>query len=446
LAEIACGNFSGHRTRPPAKSAVFADYIEEGACGASAAISADIALDRRQRARSLPTTLRTAPAALRRAGRVLSFTSERCRGGSRGKLRAPEKAGVRTAMALKIMILGANGFIGSALTSAILRTRSWEVYGIDLADNKLRDLPKTDRFHFVEGDITINKEWVEYHVKKCDAVVPLVAIANPAQYVTHPLRVFELDFEANLDVVRHCVKYGKRLIFPSTSEIYGMSEDSVLDEETSPLVYGPVNKQRWIYAASKQLLDRVIYAYGVRDNLDYTLFRPFNFIGPNLDNIEEPKEGSSRVFTQFLSNVLYKRPIKLVDGGQQKRSFTYIDDAVEALLTILENKDNRATRRIFNIGNPDNCVSIRDLAERTIRIAQEFPVLRENAKSTQIVDVTAGEYYGKYYQDIQVRVPAIEAAKRDLGWKPTTDLDTAIRRTIEYYVNQEGFGTRSGQL
>src|SRR5581483_729496 len=148
-------------------------------------------------------------------------------------------------MPLKIMILGANGFIGSALTSAILRTRPWEVYGIDLADNKLKDLPQTDRF----------------------------------------------DFEANLAVVRHCVKYGKRLIFPSTSEIYGMSEDSILDEETSPLVYGPVNKQRWIYAASKQLLDRVIYAYGVRDNLDYTLFRPFNFIGPNLDNVEEPKEG-----------------------------------------------------------------------------------------------------------------------------------------------------------
>ena len=346
-------------------------------------------------------------------------------------------------MSLKIMILGANGFIGSALTNAILRGRSWEVFGIDLSDNKLGDLPATNRFHFVEGDITINKEWVEYHVKKCDVVVPLVAIANPAQYVTHPLRVFELDFEANLAVVRYCVKYNKRLVFPSTSEIYGMSEDSVLDEESSPLVYGPVNKQRWIYAASKQLLDRVIYAYGVRDNLDYTLFRPFNFIGPNLDNVEEPKEGSSRVFTQFLSNVLYRRPIKLVDGGRQKRSFTYIDDAVEALLTILENKDLCASQRIFNIGNPGNCVSIRDLAERTIRIAQEFPVLRENARAIEITDVSAGEYYGKYYQDIQVRVPAIEAARRELGWQPTTDLDTAIRRTIEYYVNQEGFGTRA---
>jgi nucleoside-diphosphate-sugar epimerase len=273
-----------------------------------------------------------------------------------------------------------------------------------------------------------------------------VAIANPAQYVTHPLRVFELDFEANVDVVRYCVKYGKRLLFPSTSEIYGMSPDAVLDEETSPLVYGPINKQRWIYAASKQLLDRVIYAYGVRDNLDYTLFRPFNFIGPNLDNPEEPKEGSSRVFTQFLSNVIYRRPIKLVDGGSQKRSFTYIDDAIECLLSIIENKDGCATRRIFNIGNPGNCISIRDLAQRTIRIAQEFAVLRDNARATEIVDVSAGEYYGKYYQDIQVRVPNVEAARRDLGWKPTTDMDTAIRRTIDFYVNQEGFGDRIAAL
>lgn len=346
-------------------------------------------------------------------------------------------------MALKVMILGANGFIGSALTAAILRDRDWEVYAMDLADNKLTGLPATRRFHFVEGDITINREWVEYHVKKCDAIVPLVAIANPAQYVTHPLRVFELDFEANLAVVRQCVKYGKRLLFPSTSEIYGMSPDAVLDEETSPLVYGPINKQRWIYAASKQLLDRVIYAYGVRDHLDYTLFRPFNFIGPNLDNVEEPKEGSSRVFTQFLSNVLYRRPIKLVDGGRQKRSFTFIDDAIDCLLTIIENPHGVATRRIFNIGNPRNCVSIRDLAERTIRIAQEFPVLAEAARATEIVEVSAGEYYGKYYQDIQVRVPAIEAAQRDLGWEPRTDLDTAIRRTIEYYVGQENFSARA---
>ena len=338
-------------------------------------------------------------------------------------------------MPLKIMILGANGFIGSALTEAVLRSKpDWEVYGIDLAANKLGDLPASSRFKFVEGDITINKEWVEYHVKKCDVVVPLVAIANPAQYVVAPLKVFELDFEANLEIVRHCVKYRKRLVFPSTSELYGMSTDAILDEETSPLVYGPINKQRWIYAASKQLLDRVIFAYGVADALNYTLFRPFNFIGPNLDNIDEPKEGSSRVFTQFLSSILHGMPIRLVDGGAQRRSFTYIDDAVECLLRIIENREGCATRRIFNIGNPANSVSIRELALTMLEIAKEFPALRERAEATEVTAITADAYYGKYYQDIENRVPAIAAAARDLGWAPTTDLPTAIRRTIEYYL------------
>lgn len=339
---------------------------------------------------------------------------------------------------MKVMILGANGFIGSALTAAIIKERpDWQVYGIDLSDNKLGDLPKSSRFHFVEGDITINREWVEYHVKKCDAIIPLVAIANPAQYVTNPLRVFELDFEANLPVVRHCVKYRKRLIFPSTSEIYGMSPDSVLDEETSPLVYGPIEKQRWIYAASKQLLDRVIYAYGVSENLDYTIFRPFNFIGPNLDNIDEPKEGSSRVFTQFLSNIMYGRPIRLVDGGSQRRSFTFIDDAVDCLLRIIENRDACASRRIFNIGNPGNCVSIGELATMMLEVAREFPALAERAAATQVTSVTATDYYGKYYQDIQTRVPAIKAAAEHLGWAPTTTLREAVRRTIAHYVALE---------
>ena len=349
-------------------------------------------------------------------------------------------------MTQRVVILGANGFIGSALTAAILRTRDWEVYGIDLSDHKLGGLRDSPRFRFVEGDITINREWVEYHIKKSDVVVPLVAIANPAQYVKEPLRVFELDFEANLEVVRQCVKYRKRLVFPSTSEIYGMSPDAVLDEEQSALVYGPISKQRWIYAASKQLLDRVIYAYGERDGFDYTLFRPFNFIGPNLDNIDEPKEGSSRVFTQFLSNILHRKPILLVDGGEQKRSFTYIDDATQCLLRIIENPGGVATRRIFNIGNPANCASIRELAQTMIDVAKEFPQLRERAQDVQVQIVASASYYGKYYQDIQLRVPAIEAARNDLGWSPHTDLRESIRKTIAYYVGLEGAQRRTSQL
>ena len=289
---------------------------------------------------------------------------------------------------------------------------------------------------------------MEYHVKKCDVVVPLVAIANPAQYVTHPLRVFELDFEANIDIVRHCVKYSKRLIFPSTSEIYGMSPDAVLDEETARSIYGPINKQRWIYAASKQLLDRVIYAYGVRDNLDYTLFRPFNFIGPNLDNVEEPKEGSSRVFTQFLSNVLYRRPIKLVDGGSQKRSFTYIDDAIEALLT--HPREQGRLRQPPHLQHRQSRTTASRSAswrERTIRIAQEFPVLRESGQghrrsSTSPPGSTTASTTRTSRCACRTSRPrgATWAGSRPPTWTPRS------ASTIAFYVNQEGFGTRAAAM
>jgi nucleoside-diphosphate-sugar epimerase len=339
---------------------------------------------------------------------------------------------------LKVLILGANGFIGSSLTAAMLRRTDWEVYGMDVGDHKLTHVLGHKRFHFVEGDITINREWIEYHVKKCDVVIPLVAIANPAQYVKYPLRVFELDFEANLEIVRKCVKYGKRLVFPSTSEVYGMCPEEVLDEQASNMVYGPIDKQRWIYAASKQLLDRVIYAYGL-EGLDYTLFRPFNWIGPKLDNVMEPKEGSSRLFTQFISNVIFKKPIQLVDGGSQSRSFTFIDDGVDCLLKIIENADGCASRKIFNIGNPNNNVTVADLAKIIIEAFKHYPDYREHAGQAQVIAVSSQEYFGKYYQDIHTRVPSIDAAKEALGWWPTVDLQTAIRRTLDYHLAHEDY-------
>ncbi len=342
-------------------------------------------------------------------------------------------------MSLKVLILGANGFIGSALTESILAKTDWEVFGMDIADNKLDAVLGKPRFKFVEGDITINKEWIEYHVRKCDVIVPLVAIANPTQYVKNPLRVFELDFEANLAIVRLCAKYNKRIVFPSTSEVYGMCPDPVLDEEESNLVYGPIDKQRWIYANSKQLLDRVIFAYGVRDNLDYTLFRPFNWIGPRLDDIHEAKEGSSRVFTQFLANVFHGQPIRLVDGGRQRRSFTYIDDAIDCLIRIIENKDGCATRQIFNIGNPKNDVSVEELAKAVIGAFRDIPEYAHLADSATVETVESQTYFGKYYQDIQARVPAVHRAKAKLGWEPTTDFNTAIRKTLKYHVRRGDF-------
>lgn len=339
-----------------------------------------------------------------------------------------------TAMALKILILGVNGFIGNSLLEQILQQKEWEVYGMDMSNDKLGTCLNHPRFHFTEGDITIHQEWVKYHVKKCDVILPLVAIATPATYVQDPLRIFELDFEANLAIIRLCVKYNKRVIFPSTSEVYGMCTDKEFQEETSNLVLGPINKPRWIYSCSKQLLDRVIYAYGSRDNLRYSLFRPFNWLGPKLDNILEPKAGGSRVVTQFIGNILRGDNIQLVDGGQQRRTFCYIDDGIDALVRIIENRDGGAEQRIFNIGHPGNDISIRELAELLVEQIKTYPKYRHLAEKTKIVSVPAKDYYGEGYQDVSLRVPSIKNAREYLGWAPKYDMQSAIKKTLDFHL------------
>lgn len=333
----------------------------------------------------------------------------------------------------KILILGVNGFIGHHLSKRILETTDWEVFGMDMATDRIKGFLDHPRFHFFEGDITINKEWIEYHIRKCDIVLPLVAIATPATYVKQPLRVFELDFEANLPIVRSCVKYGKRILFPSTSEVYGMCADEQFDPYASHLVLGPIDKQRWIYSCSKQLMDRVIWAYGSEGSLDFTLFRPFNWIGAGLDSIHTAKEGSSRVITQFFGHIVRGEPIKLVDGGHQKRAFTYIDDGIAALMKMIENRDGVASGQIYNVGNPANNFSVRDLAGMMLELAKSYPEYAQSAARVQLVETTSGEYYGKGYQDVQNRVPKIENTMKDLDWAPRVAMQDALKGIFDAY-------------
>ncbi len=336
----------------------------------------------------------------------------------------------------KILILGVNGFIGHHLSKRILETTDWAVYGMDMQSERVAEWLDHDRFHFFEGDITINKEWIEYNVKKCDVLLPLVAIATPATYVREPLRVFELDFEANLPIVRQAVKYGKRVIFPSTSEVYGMSRDAEFDPYASDLVYGPIDKPRWIYACSKQLMDRVIAAYGQQEGLDYTLFRPFNWIGSGLDSIHTAKEGSSRVITQFFGHLVRGEAISLVDGGAQKRAFTYIDDGISALMKIIANDGGIASGKIYNIGNPSNNYSVRELATMMLTLAADYPEYAETAKKVTLVETTSGAYYGAGYQDVQNRVPKIDNTMQELGWRPEVTMADALRRIFDAYRGQ----------
>lgn len=334
----------------------------------------------------------------------------------------------------RVLILGVNGFIGNHLTERLLQDDNFEVYGLDIGSDAISRFLDEPRFHFVEGDISIHSEWIEYHIKKCDVVLPLVAIATPIEYTRNPLRVFELDFEENLKIIRDCVKYKKRIIFPSTSEVYGMCTDQHFDEDHSNLVVGPINKQRWIYSVSKQLLDRVIWAYGEKEGLRFTLFRPFNWMGPRLDNLNAARIGSSRAITQLILNLVEGSPIKLIDGGAQKRCFTDIRDGIEALFRIIENKHNNCDGQIVNIGNPENEASIKELAEHLLASFERHPLRDRFPPFAGFREVESSSYYGKGYQDVEHRKPSIKNARRLLDWTPTVAMDTTIDNTLDFFL------------
>lgn len=333
-----------------------------------------------------------------------------------------------------VLILGINGFIGNHLSDRLLESGRYEVHGMDLYSNTIERLMEHPDFHFKEGDISIMREWTEYHVRKCDIILPLVAIATPIEYVRNPLRVFELDFEENLRIVRYCVKYGKRLIFPSTSEVYGMCQDPEFDEQRSNFILGPVHKQRWIYSCSKQMLDRVIWAYGVGRGLQFTLIRPFNWVGPRLDSLNSARIGSSRVITQFILNLVEGTPIRLVDGGRQKRCFTDIKDGIDCLFKIIENKNGCCNGRIFNIGNPDNEYSMQELADILRKQFSDHPLRLHFSPDAGIKYVEARAFYGSGYQDVQNRLPSIRQARRILGWEPKVPFEQSVGETLDYFL------------
>ena len=137
----------------------------------------------------------------------------------------------------------------------------------------------------------------------------LIAYANPSMYVTEPLEVFDLNFMQNLEIAKRCIAHRKRLIQYSSAEVYGKgTEGGAYAEDSSDGVFGPVHKQRWIYATAKMLLERVLYAHGVAGDLECTLIRPFNFIGSRIDYLVPANAiGGPRVFPHFISALLTRR-------------------------------------------------------------------------------------------------------------------------------------------
>jgi len=336
---------------------------------------------------------------------------------------------------MKILILGSDGFIGYHLTSSILQDNRFDdvsIVGVDLYKTRTNMIPADSRFTFYQGDIIKDRDLVDKLINECDVILPFVAIATPKSYVEKPLTVFELDFEENLRIIKLAHKLDKRVIFPSTSEVYGKGEIP-FDEEKTDLVYGPIKYSRWIYACSKQLLDRVIFAMNQKDKFRFTLFRPFNWEGPYLDSLQASESGSSRLITQLIDDAIYKNYVTLVDGGNQKRCFTDVRDGVEALKLILLNEE-KSNGQIFNVGNPLNNLSVKEVATQLV------DKLKQRNLTAEIAEIRvqpSSEFYGEGYEDVSTRVPSIENLRNTLGWNPIYSFEESLETILDTIVIQK---------
>ena len=343
-----------------------------------------------------------------------------------------------------ICVLGCAGFIGSHLLDRLISDGTYNTIGIDITSDKIVHHIGNKQFEF----ITINvhdTDAIRPYIQRSDIVISLVALCNPSLYNTIPLDVIDANFTKPLELARMCAEEGKWLIQFSTSEVYGKSVEGLIgeqrwpqlryfSEDSTPLILGPIHAQRWSYACAKQLLERTIYAYGFEKDLQFTIVRPFNFIGAQMDYLPElTGSGLPRVIACFMNGLLFNKPLSLVDGGKNKRCFTYISDAIDALIAIIDH-ESAAKGQIFNIGHPENEISIVDLAHT---MAKFFCSMVPQKKLDDIVfkDVSSPDFYGPGYEDSDRRIPDISKITSLTGWTPHVPLEKAIEHTVKSFVD-----------
>ncbi|KMZ68718.1 Bifunctional polymyxin resistance arnA protein [Zostera marina] len=359
----------------------------------------------------------------------------------------------REIKSMTICMIGAGGFIGSHLCEELMYKTSHSVIGIDVYNDKILHLlePAEKKECAWSGRIQFHRLNIKHDsrleglIKISDLVINLAAICTPADYNTRPLDTIYSNFIDALPVVKYCVESGKRLIHFSTCEVYGKTIGSflpkdhplkkeaefyVLNEDETPCIFGSIEKQRWSYACAKQLIERLIYAEGAENGLQFTIVRPFNWIGPRMDFIPGVDgEGVPRVLACFSNNLLRGEPLKLVDGGESQRTFIYIKDAIDAVMRMIENPD-RSNGHIFNVGNPRNEVTVRQLAEMMTQVYHK--VSGRKILDVPTIDVSSEEFYGEGYDDSDKRIPDMTLIFKQLGWDPKTSLFDLLESTLTY--------------
>ena len=309
---------------------------------------------------------------------------------------------------MKYLITGGAGFIGSHLAEKLIARGDQVVVFDNLSTGSAANLSGIkEKITFQEGSI-LDKAEVQKLVSESDYVVHLAAALGVFNIVNKPLESLRTNLQGSEIVLEACDKYRKPVLVASTSEIYGKNDKVPLNEEDDRIIGHPL-KSRWSYSEAKAVDESLAYFYYIENQLPIRIVRFFNTVGPR-------QVGHyGMVVPRFVSAALKNESLSVYGSGDQIRCFCHVDDAVIALLLVMDSE--KAVGEVFNVGN-NHQISIMELAKKVIEIT----------KSTSTIEKIAYEKaYPEGFEDMQRRVPDISKIKSVLGWTPEIGLDQIIK-------------------
>ena len=317
-------------------------------------------------------------------------------------------------------VTGGAGFIGSHLVEALIRRGDSVVVLDNLVTGRLSNLEGVldhPNLRFVQGTV-LDALMVDELTHDCDTIIHLAAATGVPMIVQQPSHSFTHNLRSSQIVIEAAHRYKRRLILASSSEVYGKNTEMPLAEDANRVLGSPIIA-RWAYSIAKAVEEILAYAYHRERQLDVTVVRLFNTVGPR----QNP--GFGTVIQRLARQAVAGHPLTVYGDGRQTRCFCHVHDVVEAIVGLLDSSE--ATGEAYNVGGLEE-ISVHDLALRVLDLVG--PLLGNPSTSPGIELVPYDVAYGPGFEDMQRRVPDLRKVKALTGWAPTTSLDEILGEVI----------------
>lgn len=327
---------------------------------------------------------------------------------------------------MRTLITGGAGFVGSHLTDKLIKDGHEVTIIDDLSTGRYSNVEHLDgqpNFRLII-DTVLNEHLMEDLIKESDQVFHMASAVGVKLIMDHPVRTIETIFRGTDVVLKYCSRYRKRVLIPSTSEVYGKGT-AVPFREEDDILKGSTSKHRWAYACAKELDEFLALAHWKETRLPVIVIRLFNTVGPR----QTGQYGM--VVPRFVKAALTDQPIPVFGDGNQSRCFGHVLDIIEALAKAIQTPE--CYGQVMNLGNPEE-VTIKRLAEKTVEMLQS---------KSKIEYIPYDEVYGEGFEDMQRRVPGLEKAQRLIGFQPTRTLDNIINDVADQFRKEMKVDSKS---